>query len=522
MSGLYVRIEASSRVRLRFLSDERLVQLVREGNGAAFEAIYDRHAASLLSFCVYMLGSHHDAEDAVQATFSSAHKALLRDDRDLALRPWLFVVARNACVSVIRKRRTWVELNGEPALDGDPARRLEVKNEVRQLLDGLLDLPEPQRAALVMAEVQGLSQREISSVMGIRPAQVKAFTYQARSNLIAERHAREADCSEIRDQLAQAHGAGRLKGPLRRHLRTCDGCRAYQRGLRHQSRALGALFPVVPSLALKTRALQEALGNAAAPVAGYRGGAAVSGGAAGTFALASGGLKAVLAVVAGVACVGACGVGASLLEASETPGGKTSATTVANSPSEAALGASLYEARTGAPAAISGGLTISGPGAGPDRSTASEAELSAPDPGQASLPSVEIGAVQEDAGSSSESSGPSGSGKSPPAPGAHERDTPAAQERLQAAARREQAIEERKSGRLSGRTSKGEEHARIHEEAIRTREQRRQAREQQATEREERARSLHALPPELRKAAREELKAEREERKAEKEQEPTG
>ena len=78
---------------------------------------------------------HHDAEDALQATFSSAHRALLHDDRELALRPWLFVIARNACVSIIRKRHAWVELNGEAAREGDPVRGLEVREEVRHLVD---------------------------------------------------------------------------------------------------------------------------------------------------------------------------------------------------------------------------------------------------------------------------------------------------------------------------------------------------------------------------------------------------
>ncbi len=524
MSGLHVRIESSSRVRLRFASDDRLIRLVRDGNTAAFEAIYDRHAASLLSFCVYMLGSHHDAEDAVQATFSSAHKALLRDDRDLALRPWLFVIARNACVSVIRKRRMWVELNGEPSLDADPLRRLEVKEEVRHLVDGLLDLPEPQRAALVLSEVQGLSQREISTVMGVRPAQVKAFAYQARTNLIAERHAREADCAEIREELAAAHGAGRLKGPLRRHLRSCEGCRTYQRGLRHQSRALGALFPVVPSLALKTRALQETLENAAAPVAEYRGGAAVSGGAAGTVALASGGFKAVLAVVAGVACVGACGAGVSLLGASEASEGTKTPTESSNAIVTRAAGL-LGEARLSTSADTAGPSVSAGGGTSTQRSDA-EIGLSAPGSTVAAPPSVQLGAGTENAGASGESPAPAGSAEPAPPAGNPDSKTTGQAERHQAIAEREHAAQQRREGIQSKRASDAEAQEKRHEERGRAREQRKQSHEQQASERQERVRTLHGLPPELRREAREKQRAEHEQRKAEKEQgqeqEPTG
>jgi RNA polymerase sigma factor (sigma-70 family) len=525
---VHVRIESSSRVRLRFASDERLVRLVRDGNRAAFEAIYDRHSASLLSFCVYMLGSHHDAEDAVQATFSSAHRALLRDDRELTLRPWLFVIARNACLSLIRTRRVWVELGGQPALDGDPGRRLEVKEEVRHLVDGLLELPEPQRAALVLSEVQGLSQREISTVMGVRPAQVKAFAYQARSNLIAERRARETDCAEIRETLAGAHGAGRLKGPLRRHLRSCEGCRAYQRGLRRQSRALGALFPVVPSLALKARALQETLENAAAPVASYRGGTAVSGGAAGTVAVAGGGFKAVLAVVAGVACVGACGVGASFLgvtEPSESKSPAASGSSVAGD-----LRAASYEARVSTSADPGGRSTVS-----PGRGTAEvrvdkEVRLSAAGPTGPAQRAVGPGAPPSEGANNTagQSFPPGATAETAPRVGTPQvprkaqvpRKDPA--KRLQAVAERERSIQERRSGRESAKTSDGERRTLRREEQSKAREQRQLAREQQAAERKEHARILHGLPPELRRAEREKERAEREQRKAEREAEATG
>ena len=113
-------ITAGSRVRLRLASDDRLVAFVRRGDRTAFEALYERHSGELLSFCIYMLGSRHDAEDAVQATFMSAYRALRADERPVTLRPWLFTIARNESLSILRKRRPTVELNGEPALGGDP------------------------------------------------------------------------------------------------------------------------------------------------------------------------------------------------------------------------------------------------------------------------------------------------------------------------------------------------------------------------------------------------------------------
>ena len=205
-------------------------------------------------------------------------------------------------------------MNGEPARGGDPVRELELREDVRQLVEGLLALPERQRAALVLAELHGLSQAEIAEVMGVRSEQVKAYAYQARSNLISERDARDALCRDIREELASARGAGLLKSRLRRHVRSCQGCREYQQELARQRRQFGVLLPVAPSLALKYRTLEDLVCNAS--LSGSRAGTvAVGGAAAGGAALADGGLKALIAKVGvGLAAVGAtAGVGASVL-----------------------------------------------------------------------------------------------------------------------------------------------------------------------------------------------------------------
>jgi RNA polymerase sigma factor (sigma-70 family) len=321
-------VTAGSRVRLRLAGDDRLVAYIRRGEIGAFEALYDRHATDLLSFCVYMLGSRQDAEDAVQASYASVYRALLADGRPVTLRPWLFTIARNECLSILRRRRPTVELNGEAALTGDPARHVEVREDMRQMLDGIRRLPETQRAALVLAEVHGLSQADIASVLGVRTEQVKAYIYQARSNLLSERRAREADCSEIRKELAAASGAALLRGRLRRHVRSCAGCRAYAAGVTRQHRQLGALMPTAPMFALKYRALEEALSIGAADPATCAGGAAVGASVAGAAAeVAGGGIKAlVIKVAAGVAAMGAsAGVGVSVLTAPAVPNARHAA-----------------------------------------------------------------------------------------------------------------------------------------------------------------------------------------------------
>jgi RNA polymerase sigma factor (sigma-70 family) len=329
-------------MRLRLASDEHLVASIRRGDASAFDAVYERHSGELLSFCGYMLGSRQDAEDAVQATFAAGYRALRTDKRPISLRPWLFTIARNECLSIIRKRRPTVELNGEPALHGDPFSEVELREQMRHLLDDLRELPEPQRTALLLVEVHGLSHSEAGRVLGARTEQVKAYLYQARSNLISERQAREADCRDIREELANARGAMLLRSRFRRHMRSCADCRTYADGLARQRRYLGALVPLIPTLALKYRALEDALGVGGADPATYAPGAAVGGSLAGTaLELAGGGVKALaVKLAAGVAALGVgAGVSVSVL-AGRIPEGPEAVVSAASKPAREPLVAS--------------------------------------------------------------------------------------------------------------------------------------------------------------------------------------
>jgi DNA-directed RNA polymerase specialized sigma24 family protein len=90
---------------LRLASDERLVEQVRAGSERAFEVAYDRHHRGILGFCRHMLGSVEEAEDAVQHTFMGAFRDLIGSTKAIQLRPWLYTIARNHCLSVLRARR---------------------------------------------------------------------------------------------------------------------------------------------------------------------------------------------------------------------------------------------------------------------------------------------------------------------------------------------------------------------------------------------------------------------------------
>jgi RNA polymerase sigma factor (sigma-70 family) len=240
-----------------------------------------------------MVGSADEAEDAVQQTFFSAFGALRADGREIRLKPWLYTIARNRCLSILRARHE------QPAEIDDVATaglsdEVQQRSDLRELLHDLHGLPVDQRAALVLSEVGGLSHSEVGAVVGCEVAKVKSLVFQARSSLIESRRARDIPCNEIREQLATARGGALRRGPLRRHLRTCSGCAEFRDEVMRQRKALAALLPVVPTLGLKKSAL------AGIGLGGGGGGGAVVGVGGGVAAA----VKAATAVVAAGLAVG--------------------------------------------------------------------------------------------------------------------------------------------------------------------------------------------------------------------------
>jgi RNA polymerase sigma factor (sigma-70 family) len=217
-----------SRRVLSALSDDRLIAQARRGNDTAFEVIFDRHYKGILSFCRHMLGSREEGEDAVQQTFASAYRDLKSNDRDIRLKAWLYTIARNRCLSMLRARREQVaDLSDEDLPTADLSEQVQQRADLKELLAALRELPGDQREALVLFELGDLSQPEVGHVIGVEPDKVKSLVFQARSALIKRREARATPCSEIRAQIASADGAFR-GGLLRRHLTICEACGRYR------------------------------------------------------------------------------------------------------------------------------------------------------------------------------------------------------------------------------------------------------------------------------------------------------
>ncbi len=284
----------------------------------AFEEIFDHHHPPILAFCRHLTGQLQDAEDAVQHTFLNAYREITASNGELHLKPWLFTVARNRCLSLLRSRRT-PRMQAEPALagvsaGGAHARRadcdasierqlpvnleglsaeVERREELRALVRDLGRLPEQQRAALVLAELEALSHAEIAQVLRVEPAKVRSLVHQARSSLLSTREARDTSCDEIRTQLAGATGSSSRRRTLRRHVHECAGCSEYEVAVRTQRGQLAIILPVVSGPGLREAILSGAgiaAGGGAAGAGSMGAGAGLASEAVGGASVAGGGL----------------------------------------------------------------------------------------------------------------------------------------------------------------------------------------------------------------------------------------
>jgi RNA polymerase sigma factor (sigma-70 family) len=240
---------------LRFQEDERLVALTRKGHQHAFDTLVERYQSRLLGFCRQMLGSTEDAEDVLQEVFVAAYNAMVADERPIAVRPWLYRIARNRCLNHLRKPTA----DGQDTMDTHPHmngvtthERVQNREEFRSLLTDVGHLPETQRSALLLREIDAMSYEEIAKAMDTTVPGVKSLLVRARIALAESSQSRQLTCDEVRIELAEAaEGLAKVGGPARRHIKGCDACKAFRTQLRSDTKALAAIFPAGPLLLLK-------------------------------------------------------------------------------------------------------------------------------------------------------------------------------------------------------------------------------------------------------------------------------
>jgi len=225
--------------------DQRLAAAVRAGDKEAFADVYDRHAAELRSYCRRALQSQDDAEDALQQTFFNAYRALRECEGEVSIRPWLYRIAHNECISLIRRRRAGERL-APHATGAGVATEVEDREELNAALSDLARLPDEQQQALILSGLERLSGSEIAEELGTDRDRVKALVYRARQSMSRSREARELECGDIRAQLRVLRGGSLRRKVLSEHLARCDDCRDYREEI-VRVRHLGASEETVPT-----------------------------------------------------------------------------------------------------------------------------------------------------------------------------------------------------------------------------------------------------------------------------------
>lgn len=236
---------------LRLLGDERLALMVAAERGEdAFVAIYERYHQPLYRYCRSMLPNDCDAQDALQSAFAGAFAALRRGRRDAPVRPWLFTIVHNEAVSVMRRRRPDAELLENT--DGSTVTLEEFAEErerLRVLLADLSELPERQRQALVLKELNGLSHEEIAAVLRASVDAAKQTLFEARRSLREYAEGRAMACDDVCRAISDDSRYAMRRRRVRAHLRACAACAAFAAGIETRRADLHALAPALPAVA---------------------------------------------------------------------------------------------------------------------------------------------------------------------------------------------------------------------------------------------------------------------------------
>ena len=211
----------------RLAGDDVLAARAGGGDELAFATLVRRLQPRLLAYCATILGNVPDADDAVQNTFIKAHDGLRAGDHVLAVRPWLYRIAHNEAISLMRRRRPAGELAATvPDHAHGPAETVAVREEVRAVLHAIGELPDRSRDAFLLREVGGMRHAEVAEVLGTSPGTARQAVFEARVALQDDRAGRDASCTRSARRSPRASAGarrGRSAGTCGRARRAATG-----------------------------------------------------------------------------------------------------------------------------------------------------------------------------------------------------------------------------------------------------------------------------------------------------------
>jgi RNA polymerase sigma factor (sigma-70 family) len=231
------------------VTDVDLVQAVRAGDDHAFERLYHRYHRRISAYIFGMVHDHGRAEDLTQEVFVSALRRMRQTDRPIAFKPWIYEIAKNACIDAFRrsKRTEEISIDAEdghglgPADHGKlhatgptPEAAVEGKQALEHLQGAFGGLSDAHHQILVMRELEGLSYREIGDRLGMSRPSVESTLFRARRRLTEEfEELRTGErCVRIQEIIGRGADAGGRLGTrdqrrLSSHVSHCQPCRKH-------------------------------------------------------------------------------------------------------------------------------------------------------------------------------------------------------------------------------------------------------------------------------------------------------
>src|SRR5581483_4533552 len=227
--------------------DHDLVTAVRRGEDCAFEELFSRYRGRIRRYVSAILSDADRAEDITQEVFISALCRLRETERPIAFKPWIYQIAKNACIDELRRTRRNLEVplelhrespDGEPDLlsrDPGPDVMVESKQQLEDLRGAFRGVSELHNRILILRELEGLSYDEIGVRLGMSRPVVESTLFRARRRL-AEEYAELISgrrCEQTRAQIDawQGHALRRMgvrdRRQLTRHLAHCQPCRRH-------------------------------------------------------------------------------------------------------------------------------------------------------------------------------------------------------------------------------------------------------------------------------------------------------
>jgi RNA polymerase sigma factor (sigma-70 family) len=221
--------------------------MAARGDADAFGTLYQRHRHALYCYCQSILGHDDDARDALHNAMAKAWAAIGRAEPDVPVRPWLFRIAHNEALNVLRDRRDHRQLeDAHVSSAGSLEETIDLRQRLAVLRADLAALPERQRSALLLRELCGLRHMEIAAVLAITPAAARQTIYEARVGLHEAEAGRQMACAAVQRALSDGDGQVRRRRKIRGHLRACPACASFDEALRRRPSELAGLVAPAP------------------------------------------------------------------------------------------------------------------------------------------------------------------------------------------------------------------------------------------------------------------------------------